>query len=320
MFYPQLVAGPIERPQNLLHQFHEEHHFSYENLLIGLRLMLWGLFKKIVIADRLAIYVNQVYRSPDNYSALNIVVATFFFAYQVYFDFAGYSDIALGSARVMGFNLMVNFNHPFQSRNITEFWRRWHISLSTWFNDYLFTPFISTYRDWGKNAIAAGLFITFFISGVWHGAGWNFVIFGVLHGAAMIYEFQTKKFRNKLSKQVPKWWYDRGSQFITFIFLLFAWIFFRSPTFNTALFVVAKIFTPVSGYFKYQVVESFGILSWLMAAACCIYVLTLERFVSPQLDYFNTKPRQDTLFFVVNLVLLICFGVFDKATFIYFQF
>ena len=128
MFYPQLVAGPIERPQNLLHQFHKEHKFDYGNLLSGLRLMLWGLFKKAVIADRLAVFVNGVFHSAEGFSGLNIIVAMIFFAYQIYCDFSGYSDIALGAAQVMGFKLMRNFNHPFQSKNITEFWRRWHIA------------------------------------------------------------------------------------------------------------------------------------------------------------------------------------------------
>jgi len=138
MFYPQLVAGPIERPQNLLHQFDEDHHFDYDRTASGLRLMAWGLFKKIVIADRLAIYVNAVYATPREFSALQLLAATFFFAYQIYCDFSGYSDIAIGSARIMGFKLMTNFDRPYSAKSIGEFWRRWHISLSTWFKDYVY--------------------------------------------------------------------------------------------------------------------------------------------------------------------------------------
>ena len=320
MFYPQLVAGPIERPQNLLHQFHEKHRFSSENLMIGLRLMLWGFFKKIVIADRLAIYVSHVYKSPEEYNTFSLVMATFLFAYQVYFDFSGYSDIALGAAQVMGFNLMTNFNHPFQSKNITEFWRRWHISLSTWFNDYLFTPIIMAKRDWGKLAVVFGLFVTFFLSGIWHGAGWNFVVFGVLHGLAMIYEFLTKKFRSKLSKKIPVYIYNPGSQLLTFIFLLFAWIFFRAQSFDNALLIVGKIFSFHNMQLKYQIIESFGNLSFAIAFICSFYVLLLERKITPDLSYFNAKPRADFLFSLINVLLIICLGIFDKQSFIYFQF
>jgi D-alanyl-lipoteichoic acid acyltransferase DltB (MBOAT superfamily) len=320
MFYPQLVAGPIERPQNMLHQFHEEHSFSWENLLGGLRLILWGLFKKVVIADRLAVFVNGVFQAPENYSALNIIVALFFFAYQIYCDFSGYSDIALGSAQVMGFKLMRNFNHPFHSKNITEFWRRWHISLSTWFNDYLFNPFIIAFRDWGKTAVVLGLLITFFISGVWHGAGWNFIVFGLLHGLAMVYEFLTKKQRSRASKKIPSFIYNPVSQVLTFVFLLFAWIFFRAPDFTTASVVVHKIFTPETGYFALKTVKSFGSLSLLTALASIVFLLFLDRKLEPELLWFNDKPKLDFAICTFLLLMVVCLGVFSKQSFIYFQF
>jgi D-alanyl-lipoteichoic acid acyltransferase DltB (MBOAT superfamily) len=138
MFYPQLVAGPIERPQNLLHQFYEYHEFDYERVVQGLKLMLWGLFKKIVIADRLSIYVNAVYNNPNQHFGLTLILATIFFAFQIYCDFSGYSEIAIGSAQVMGFKLMTNFKRPYFAKSVSEFWKRWHISLSTWFSDYLY--------------------------------------------------------------------------------------------------------------------------------------------------------------------------------------
>ncbi len=142
MFYPQLVAGPIERPQNILHQFHEEKKFDYGNLFYGLERILWGLFKKVVIADRLGLMVDYVYKSPTQWHGLVVVLAVVLFGIQIYCDFSGYSDIAVGTARVMGYKLMENFDFPFRSKNITEFWRRWHISLSSWFNDYLYTPLV----------------------------------------------------------------------------------------------------------------------------------------------------------------------------------
>lgn len=320
MFYPQLVAGPIERPQNLLHQFYEKHELRYENLLHGLRQMLWGLFKKVVIADRLALFVNPVFQSPNDYNAINLLIAIFFFAYQVYFDFSGYSDIALGSAKLLGFNLTRNFNHPFQSKNVTEFWRRWHISLSSWLSDYIFNPIIINYRNGGKAAIVFGLLITFFISGLWHGAGWTFAIFGLLHGAAVTCEFLTQKFRKNLSKQTLSFLYNAGSQFLTFCFLLFSWIFFRANSLEQASLFVSKISSYSSLYFQYIPSQTFGKLSFAVAILGCIYVLILERYLDPELDMLNHKPILDFAFCTLALFLVLSFGVFEHLSFIYFQF
>ncbi|MCL4170841.1 UNVERIFIED_CONTAM: hypothetical protein GTU68_036387, partial [Idotea baltica] len=170
MFYPQLVAGPIERPQNVIHQFYEEHKFDYQRVISGLRLMLWGMFKKVVIADRLAVFVDLVYDNPNAYSGFPIIVATVFFGIQIFCDFSGYTDIGLGAARVMGFDLMKNFDRPYFSKSISEFWRRWHISLSSWFKDYVYIPL-------GGNRVSESrryfnLFLVFMISGLWHGASW----------------------------------------------------------------------------------------------------------------------------------------------------
>src|SRR5882724_7016795 len=186
MFFPQLVAGPIERPQNLLHQFNQIHSFDYERIAGGLKRMAWGLYKKVVVADRLALYVNDVYAAPQSFNGLQLTLATIFFAYQIYCDFSGYSDIALGSAQVLGFKLMENFNTPYYSASVGEFWRRWHISLSTWFRDYLFIPLggsrVSTFTR-VRNTL-----IIFLVSGFWHGANWTFVIWGLWHGAFLVIE------------------------------------------------------------------------------------------------------------------------------------
>ena len=180
MFYPQLVAGPIERPQNLLHQFREKYDFDYDRVVGGLKLILWGFVKKLVIADRLAIYVNAVYNNPEQHNGMTFIVATIFFAIQIYCDFSGYSDIAIGAAKVMGFKLMTNFNRPYFARNISEFWKRWHISLSTWFKDYL-------YISLGGNRVSIprwyfNLMLVFIISGLWHGANWTYIIWGAWNG------------------------------------------------------------------------------------------------------------------------------------------
>lgn len=185
-FFPQLVAGPIERSKNLLSQFYEEHYFDYQRVKNGLLLMIWGLFQKIVIADRAAIVVNTVYNNLTAYTGFEVIVATMFFAVQVYCDFCGYSDIAIGASRVMGFNLMTNFRQPYFSQSIKEFWRRWHISLSTWFRDYVYIPLggsrcskIKKYRN---------LMITFLVSGLWHGANWTYVVWG--GGARTLSDFR----------------------------------------------------------------------------------------------------------------------------------
>ena len=183
-FFPQLVAGPIERSHRLLPQFFIKHEFNYDRVRHGLQQMIWGFFKKVVIADRLAIVVDGVYNNLDDYSGLALIVATIFFTFQIYCDFSGYSDIAIGSARVMGFELMDNFKRPYFSKSISEFWKRWHISLSTWFRDYLYIPL-------GGNKVVKwrwyyNLFITFLVSGFWHGANWTFIAWGALHGIYLI--------------------------------------------------------------------------------------------------------------------------------------
>lgn len=195
-FFPQLVAGPIERATNLLPQFFEKHNFEYKRAADGLKLMLWGFFKKVVVADRLSSIVNIVYNDPTSFTGTPLILATIFFAFQIYCDFSGYSDIAIGAAQIMGFRLMDNFKRPYFSRSISEFWKRWHISLSTWFKDYLYIPL-------GGNRVAiprwyANLFIVFLVSGLWHGANWTFVIWGALHGIYLILEMVLLPYKNKL--------------------------------------------------------------------------------------------------------------------------
>ena len=194
MFFPQLVAGPIERPQNLLHQFREWHEFDYANVTSGLKRMAWGFFKKLVVADRLALYVNDVYAAPRGHNGLQLTIATFFFAYQIYCDFSGYSDIAIGAAQVLGFRLMENFRTPYYSLSIAEFWHRWHISLSTWFKDYLYIPLGGSRVN--KSRHIANLLITFGISGLWHGANWTYVWWGLLNGSYLVMGSLTKSWRD----------------------------------------------------------------------------------------------------------------------------
>ena len=191
MFYPQLVAGPIERPQNMLHQFYEKHHWNAERFKSGLLRITWGLFKKAVIADRLALIVNNIFDKTENQTTHSILMATFFFSFQIYCDFSGYSDIALGTAEILGFKLMENFKTPYFSSSFSEFWQRWHISLSTWFRDYLYIPLGG--NKVSLNKIYRNILIVFILSGLWHGANWGFIIWGCLHGIYLITERTFKK-------------------------------------------------------------------------------------------------------------------------------
>ncbi|HXB11221.1 MAG TPA: MBOAT family O-acyltransferase, partial [Bacteroidia bacterium] len=228
MFYPQLVTGPIERPQNLLPQLKAEHPFDSANVTSGLRLIAWGLFKKVVIADRLAILVDNVYSRPHHYNGISLVIATLFFTYQIYCDFSGYTDIAIGAARVMGIKLMQNFNNPFQAKSLPEFWTRWHISLSTWFRDYLYIPM-------GGNRVAVprhlfNLFFVFLIGGLWHGAHWTFIAWGALHGFYLIFGFLTKKPREKISTAMGIQNFSIIAILTTFGLVSYACIFFRADS------------------------------------------------------------------------------------------
>jgi len=242
-FFPQLVAGPIERTGNLLPQFKVNHKFDYDRVTSGLRLAAWGMFKKVVIADRLAVYVNGVFGNPAVYPVTSLTLAVFFFTFQIYCDFSGYSDIAIGCARVLGFNLMNNFRQPYFSRSITEFWRRWHISLSTWLKDYLYIPLGGNRK--GEIRRCINLLITFLISGLWHGAAWHFVIWGFLHGVFQIIRRSAAPFRNAISRKLGLSEESRLRKAIqvciTFTLVCFAWVFFRANSASDAFLITAKL-------------------------------------------------------------------------------
>jgi alginate O-acetyltransferase complex protein AlgI len=234
MFYPQLVAGPIERPQNLLPQFHTKFAYSYENLKQGLLQMAWGFFKKIVIADRLAVFVDYCFDNPSEHTPLTLLIGAVFFSFQIYCDFSGYSDIAIGAARTMGFDLMTNFNAPYLATNVSDFWRRWHISLSTWFKDYLYIP-IGGNRV-GTARLYVNLFFVFLISGIWHGAAWTYIVWGALHGFYQIVGLLKKKYFSKFFPEIPVL-----SQLITFVLVMLAWVFFRAKGMFNAKIILSKI-------------------------------------------------------------------------------
>ena len=319
LFYPQLVAGPIERPQNLLWQFREKHSFDAERIYAGLRLMLWGLFKKVVIADRLAIYVNKVYGDVEGWEGANVILATVFFAIQIYCDFSGYSDMAIGSAKVMGFKLMTNFNRPYFARNIQEFWKRWHISLSTWFRDYVYISLggnrVSRQRVYGNVAIV------FILSGFWHGANWTFIIWGGIHALLITAYMFYKEFINP--KTVNNRIADFFSMLFTFALVCIAWVFFRAESVPDAMLVLAKMFQ--ADFSSFKLVKDaydaqFTTVSVLISMAMIVLMLVYERFHDTQLTSLDKRPVFDMAFNSLILFAVISFGVYQETSFIYFQF
>lgn len=319
MFYPQLVAGPIERPQNMLHQFYEKHKFSYTNMTEGLKLMLWGFFKKVVVADRLSIYVNAVYNNPEHHTGTSLALATIFFAFQIYFDFSGYSDIAIGSARTMGFKLMTNFNRPYFSKSIAEFWKRWHISLSTWFRDYL-------YISMGGNRVSKprwlfNLFVTFVVSGFWHGANWTYVFWGAFNGGYLIaphlFNVSRKKFFSnsrliRISRTIIKVGF-------TFLLTCFAWIFFRANSISDSFEIIHRIFYNHGPLFIGDGrTISYG-LTFLFLVFCAEAAQEYRLFNNFSLFHHPNRRVRFATYVSLSLIILL-FGVFDGGQFIYFQF
>ena len=336
MFFPQLVAGPIERPQNLLHQFHEEHRFEYERVVSGLQRMAWGFFKKLVIADRLALYVNDVYGSPQQHTGLQLTIATVFFAYQIYCDFSGYSDIAIGAAQVMGFRLMRNFDRPYFSRSIAEFWRRWHISLSTWFRDYLYIP-LGGNRS-GRARMLASLCITFLVSGLWHGARWTFVIWGALHACYLIGALLTAGHRRQIRAGLRL---DRHATLLaiwqtsaTFVLVSVGWVFFRARSVRDALYVlthmlpdvpaqVAAILHGERGAAAHALLLDLAPSQVLLATLAVLALLLLEhqqRSGSLRARIHAAPIALRWSAYSAAVLLIMTLGVFGSAKFIYFQF
>lgn len=328
MFFPQLVAGPIERPQNLLHQFYEKHVFEYDRVTNGLRRMAYGLFLKVVIADRLAEYVNVVYNNPANYKGLSFVVATIFFAFQIYCDFAGYSYMAIGAAEVMGFRLMRNFNRPYLARSISEFWGRWHISLSTWFRDYVYIPL-------GGNRVALSrwyfnLLVTFFLSGLWHGANWTFVIWGTLNGLYLVASLVTSTFRRQLAGvtgllQNPRLRAGWGMLF-TFGLTCFAWIFFRAANLDDALYIIRSMLTrPVPHDIIPDALRAEGITKVAVAySGLLITGLIIFEYVCGRVNFPRAFSAQPTWLrwsvYYAGCMAIWLLGVTSETAFIYFQF
>ncbi len=323
-FFPQLVAGPIERTKNLLPQFYKKHKFNLERVFYGTQIMLYGFFKKVVIADRAAVAVNAIYNNATEYSGLYLVLATLLFTFQIYCDFSGYSDIAKGAAKILDFDLMDNFRSPYFSTSIKEFWRRWHISLSTWFMDYVYIPLGG--NRCGKKRNFFNLFVIFLVSGLWHGANWTFILWGALHGVYMVIgRLKDSVFgKKKIAFLAPFKW------IITFALVSFGWIFFRANNVGDAFYIITNLFGDIEKWtsmqYLYNVATGMGLnIFELFIVISMILLLLFMEFISGRkqvFDYFRQKP------FIVNIafmalmaVIILTTGVFYNAgEFIYFQF
>ncbi len=318
-FFPQLVAGPIERATNLLPQFYTKRYFDYSKTVDGMRQILWGLFKKIVIADNCAQYANIIFNNSSEYSGSTLVLGAIFFTFQIYGDFSGYSDIAIGTSRLFGFNLKQNFAFPYFSRDIAEFWRRWHISLSSWFRDYLYIP-LGGSRGRTKNKIR-NVFIIFLVSGFWHGANWTFIIWGALNAFYFLPIFITNNNRNNLNIVAQGKYLPNLKEFLlmslTFILTVFAWIFFRAENIGHAISYINNIFSPT--LFESSEIFPLGLLLLIL------FFLSIEwinRNKQYGLEKFNKQKFKflDVLLLYTVFWSIVIWNSSKEVEFIYFQF
>jgi|SRR3954471_4400224 alginate O-acetyltransferase complex protein AlgI len=323
-FFPKLLAGPIERSMGLLPQLHAKTTIDYNRITEGLRRMLWGFFKKIVIADRLASLIDPVYTHPDHYSGLYVLSMCYLFAFQIYCDFSGYTDIAIGASKILGYDVVENFDRPYISKTVGEFWRRWHISLSCWLKDYLFTPIVFKRKNWGNWALVYATFITFILCGLWHGAKWTFVIFGLLQGIVISYELIFKKMRKKLSQQMNGKVYNGMSWLLTFNFVVFSFIFFRADSMHNAFEVINRI-TSMFDVSSFRGIFPLAFHKFdFMIAVFSILIVEYIQFIQSKgltMEKWHKKPAyvRWTCYYLI-LITIITLGVFEESQFIYYQF
>lgn len=321
-FFPQLVAGPIERATNLLPQFYKKREFNYYTAVDGLRQILWGLFKKMVIADNCAQFANTIFNSSENYTGSTLVLGAIFFAFQIYGDFSGYSDIAIGTSRLFGFNLMRNFAYPYFSRDIAEFWRRWHISLSTWFRDYLYIP-LGGSRG-GTSSKIRNTFIIFIVSGFWHGANWTFIVWGALNAIYFLPLMLLNKNRQNFEivaydKTLPNF-REFLSILVTFTLTVLAWIFFRAENIGHAISYISEIFS--SSLFTIPNIEGGGRI--FKIGALIVLFIGLEwagrnhEYALEKFGYTWRPVYRWTFYYALVLIIFLFTG--EEQQFIYFQF
>jgi alginate O-acetyltransferase complex protein AlgI len=329
MFFPKLLSGPIERAHNFIPQLYQKRPFDYDQVVSGLKRILFGLFKVMVVANHLSLLTDAVFNNVHQHTGITLLFASFFFMVQLYSDFSGYTDMAIGSAQMLGFRLMENFDKPYVSKSTTELWRRWHISLSTWFNEYVFNPIVVKRRYWNQWAVVYGSIITFLLLGLWHGASWNFIIFGLLQALALSLEFLTKTWRKRIRKHIPGFINSSFGVFYVLSFFSFSLMFFRANTFDDAIYVLTHslggigitvkniiLFQSIEIYIgsKYEILVSFTSMGLMILG---------DNFFADHLSLnsFRKKPIILRWLIYVSMILIILyFGIFDTKPFIYFQF
>lgn len=321
-FFPQLVAGPIERATHLLPQFHKKREFDYSKAVDGMRQILWGLFKKIVIADNCAKFANLIFNNHEEYTGSTLVLGALFFAFQIYGDFSGYSDIAIGTSKLFGFNILQNFKLPYFSKNIAEFWKRWHISLTSWFRDYIYIP-MGGNRVNNYNKIR-NIFFVFILSAFWHGANWTFILWGILHAFYFLMNLQIQKIKinihdfsqHKIITSLKK----IISNGLTFSLVTFAWIFFRAENINHAFSYIVNIFSK-----SLFITPDFNQLKHALICFALVLLMLICEFITRKLEHplkFNNYlfPRKLRWLIYLTIILLIINYPGEKQDFIYFQF
>jgi len=331
-FFPKLLQGPIERAGDLLPQLKKPYEFDYDNTRSAMLMFTWGLFKKVVIADRLALLVDPVYNNVHNYSGLVLVVVTYVYALQIFFDFSGYTDMALGTARMFNVKLTQNFNNPYLATSIADFWRRWHISFSHWILDYVFKPLQMQWRDWKTWGPAAALMVTFLISGIWHGGRWTFIVWGGLHGLYLVCSGFYKPLQKSIHKQLGlgksillKWW----QVIFTFNLVCFAWIFFRANSLKDAIYIVTHLITQnndsdkiIYGYFASNKITLLAI-AFIIIISCCGFKQNVDTF-----SYVISRPawKRWGIYSIMLYTVIFSFMLvgsnsnINKQTFIYSKF
>lgn len=316
-FFPQLVAGPIVRAVNLLPQFKKEVKITANLVIDGLFLVAIGFFKKTVIADSIAPLVDDGFLNYENYTSLNLIIIIILYSFQIYCDFSGYSDIAIGIGKMLGYKFPVNFNLPYIAKNLSDFWKRWHISLSSWLRDYLYIPLGGNKS--GVSKTYRNLMLTMLIGGLWHGANWTFVIWGALHGFYLVLQKIISLNKTNMSKYVPKHLYDFLSIAFTYFLVCFAWVFFRSPTFTVAKDIITSIF-------EFDNFNMSDLKPKIDLFKACILVILFyfSELIYEKAQSFFTELKKTRLFqyifFLTVLLLIILLGSFENNNFIYFQF
>lgn len=325
-FFPQLVAGPIERPDNLIPQLREEHKFDKDNFSRGIRVMLLGFFKKICVADLLSVYVTEIYNAPDGATGLGVILATVLFAVEIYCDFSGYTDIATGCARIMGIRLMKNFDHPYTAVSVKDFWSRWHISLSSWFRDYLYIPLGGNRTSRPRHLF--NLFFVFLVSGLWHGANWTFVIWGALHGVYQIVGNLTRPARDRLLTRCGL--DTKGAvvvnarRVVTFFLVTFAWLLFRANSISDAIALLSKVFCDFGGVRETLGIMGLGAVELLTVLFAIVSLLFIDRLVDySENDSADALTKNGSFVYYVYIVMIVWIFLLSRgieSTFIYFRF